>query len=216
MNVLPSESSNTPTVEHLWFLEKLCEPDDSLLEMDDANIVYYVAGYIGRTIAARNKCEFCKTCLVLAKAVDLELNEHDQPPAESDGNVDREDMRQLLDMADRGGLVAPTEFTFSLCIFAYLLYKQITANEELEQQFLTSSHHCNVYLEIVKHFAVQQNEFFVLAKCSKDHLFFVSVVRKLFNCIAKNVMRKVNSRSTSVSSQSARKIRKLTSKVLKK
>ena len=109
-------------------------------------------------------------------------------------------MRQLPDVADRGGLVAPTEFTF-LCEFTYLLCKQIAANEELEQRFLTSSHHCNVYLKIVKYFAAQQNEIFVLAGRSKGHLFFVSVVRKLFNCIAKNVMCKVNNRSISVSSQ---------------
>ena len=57
---------------------------------------------LARTIATTKKCEFCKTCMVLARTMDPELIKQDHPPEESNGNEDREDMLQLPDMADRG------------------------------------------------------------------------------------------------------------------
>ena len=72
-----------PSVDHLFFVDKLSEPDESSVETQDSSIVYYVAGYIGRSLAARNKCDSCKTHLVF-RAVDLELEDDDQPPVRSD------------------------------------------------------------------------------------------------------------------------------------
>ena len=87
-----------------WLVDTL---DASALHMDNVEaknlgLVFYVAGFIGKGISRANKCASCKVLLLGDKDIVFDREEHEHRDAAA---------RQLLELADRGGLTVPTEFT---------------------------------------------------------------------------------------------------------
>ena len=65
----------------------------------DANVTFFVSGYIGRSVGRRRKCKACK---------DILLVDHDNEIFLSD--YVPQDYMKLFDDADRGSLAVSTEF----------------------------------------------------------------------------------------------------------
>ena len=103
-----------------WLVDAL---DATALHMDDvgqedSNVIFYVAGFIGRSISRINKCASCKALLLEDREIDVDHDENETKNAA---------VRQLLELADRGGLTTPTEFTYFICSFAYMIFNHIVA-----------------------------------------------------------------------------------------
>ena len=64
--------------------------------MQRKNVIFYVAGYIGRSISRANRCDKCKSHL-LQHLPDNSIVEGD--------NID--DLESFIAIADRGGLSRP-------------------------------------------------------------------------------------------------------------
>ena len=68
-----------------------CFPSSS-----DANIFYYVSGYIARSIVRSTRCDYCK-----------------------------DSAATFLDAVNRGGLARPTDFTFSVTVHCWRVFEEI-------------------------------------------------------------------------------------------
>lgn len=181
----------------------------------DCSIVFYVAGFIGRSIATQNKCDSCRYLLIDKERTTLQF-ENDLPMA----NLSTEDveMRKLFDMANRGGLAAPTEYTMVACTLALSYYDQIS-NNVMNDFLKLSNHFASLRLAVIK--IISNCETFsslAHVKCTEKHALFDRIVRKLYNCCAKNLVKKVNWKffadaNSSVTTRTTRKIKKLISKI---
>ena len=119
--------------KYIWLAQSLTSEENLELSDDESTILYYVAGYVGRAIAARNECSVCQEILVQDSEFCFDYA--------SDAN----ESRKLLDMANRGGLVAPTEYVFLICTLTFLYYQQIISDDELKQKWLSVPDHLHVY-----------------------------------------------------------------------
>ena len=125
----------------------------------DTNVVYYVAGYIGCGVSRQLRCSNCKSCLV-ANALS------EEPDA-----VDLVDSkRTLLDMADRGGLAAPTEVAFSVCAIGYLCYYVLREHAILMKRLLLQINHRALYVVAVTK-VVQRELDIVEVSCTTMNVF---------------------------------------------
>ena len=80
---------------------------------NDANIAFYVNGFIGRSITRRRKCSSCKTMLL--KSEDIPPT----PQCESNQNP------KFFKLANRGGFSISKEFCFAITCLAVQYYTAI-------------------------------------------------------------------------------------------
>ena len=108
---------------------------------EDQNIVFYVSGYIGRSISKANHCEMCKKILIADQTVsiDTEPNTSDTP------DIAESDRRILFDLANRGALSAPTEYCFHICLTVYQYFLQVFNCHHLTKTFLACEEHENTF-----------------------------------------------------------------------
>ena len=97
--------------------------DYETVSEEEYGVIKYVAGAIGRSICRVRKCVDCKTCLVQDRLIDVEDAVED-PQA------------KLITLADRGGLVLPTELCFTFCVFIYAYYLKLSSDEGLFKKLL--------------------------------------------------------------------------------
>ena len=111
----------SPGVENfLWLENFLTEVTSDDLSENDANVAFFVSGYIGRSITRRRKCASCKELLIKSNEV---------PPIPASEIPEH---TKLLEMADRGGLSVPTEYCFAVTTLAVQYYTAIIANDSAE------------------------------------------------------------------------------------
>ena len=181
--------ANTSSPDVQWLVDAL---DATALHMDDIeeealNIIFYVAGLIGRGISQTNKCTSCKSLLLEDKEIEVD---HGKNKAK---NVT---VCLLLELADHDGLAAPTEFTFYLCTFSYMIFNQIGINSDLRKSFLSCKDHIAISVKAVsivgtKHSDIGMNSFTSIT-CDKNHTAFGLILQKFFSCFIKNVLKNLN------------------------
>ena len=112
--VIPSSSVPIPTPEDVNYItdELHVVSAGEGVSSEDQTIIFYVAGYIGRTVSHQRKCTSCQELLIFNTTDALELNVDESIKGD-------EDVRTLLEMANRGGLAKPTELTFTICVVIY-------------------------------------------------------------------------------------------------
>jgi len=171
----------------------------------DASILYFVSGYIARSVSRRRKCSSCKELLIM-KDEDPSVDEHlKNNPSE------------LLVMANRGGLCIPTEYCFALCSFASQLYAAISAEEEIRKKLLSTSNQRVAFVSAATKLAKESDTYNVLCvqTCLENHNNFDLILRICFNCFAKNELKRLNRVEIEAPAKMSRTIRKLTSKSAK-
>jgi hypothetical protein len=181
-------------------LEKIDLFNFEVIDTADLNVIFYVAGYIGRSLARENKCEKCKEVLLERKThEDVDLD------AESITELHQESKR-LLDMANRGGLSEPTDATFAIACVTFLCYDYIRNNS----QFLQLLKHRTTFVKAVQQRCESEDANFADFKCNATatHRLFSKIVFHMFNCFAKNLLKRLNDASGE-NVVTSRKIRKL-------
>ena len=84
--------------EVTWLADFLLSVSIDDILKNDANIAFYVSGYIGRNITRRHKCSSCKIMLVKSKDI--------SPPPQCESNQNA----KFFKLANCGGLSIPKEF----------------------------------------------------------------------------------------------------------
>jgi hypothetical protein len=183
------------------------EPSDS-----DRNIIFYVSGYIARSVVAATKCDYCREALISPKEMEpMELLN------EADNNAS-----MFLDNINRGGLVRPTDFVYLLALHCWRVFEEIW-NTALKMQFLTSSSHRQLFGKIMDRATFTEKYMHLVFGqniCSEGHDLQELVVRRFFNCVAKNFVRQLtntaNDHLRHLPPSKKRKIAKLTGSTMVK
>ena len=185
-----------------WLIDFLAAVNLDDLSEADANVTYFVSGYIGRSICRRRRCSACKDLLV-ANEETPQL--HKSVP---------EEHAQPFEMADRGGLSTPTEFCFATTCVAVQHYTAIMLDEATKLKLLAVKNQRSAFTSAISHVVMSQSFGRLLEqRCSAGHFNFKMIVESAFNCFAKNELKRLNSsKDAPPQLSSGRKIRKLNAK----
>jgi len=203
---MPMDSlENANTVEWVVVDDFIDNQLDNLEELSptDANVNYFVSGYIGRAICRKRKCVGCKELLLAEKENYLALNDHF--PA---------DCKHLFQETDRGGLAAPSEFCFAITTIAVQTYTAVSANADIKKSLLTSNNARKIFTTSLLQSAKSRPFFAPLCsqKCVNNHSNFDYIVQCAFNCFSRNELKRINSRKNDPPAKMSRTARKLNSK----
>jgi hypothetical protein len=174
----------------------------------DANVIFYVSGAMARSVVHITRCGYCKQELVdpdASQAVQLE-----------EDFIFNHGATKFLDDINRGGLTKPSEYTFMLAVHCWRVFEEINASPPLKSRLLAAECQRSLFVKIMDrvtdidslgHPLVSENY------CFKGHDLKSLLVQRLFNCFAKNAVRKLTSDANQSNQQPAkrRKIAKLSS-----
>ena len=163
------------------------------LSLPDA---YFIAGYIGRSIAKANRCPSCKSLLISDADRETEMDF---------------DVKHVFEMANRGGLSSPSEFCYAATAFPVHHYNHIITNERLKIRFLISSNSRSLFMNVLMTLAKKYDTTFFV-NCKDGHASFRRILEASFNCFAKNELKRLNISHGNRQETEARKLRKLSSK----
>ena len=172
---------------------------DNLTE-SDANVIFYVAGYIGRSVARQFKCCDCKMLLVTDDSFIEECPDTIIPSGS----------KQLFEMANRGGLAQPSDLCFLISAFGYLAYNVVCEHDK--SRFLLEKHHRLIFVKAVSDFVkrTSSDDICVSMRCVSEHSVIEPVLTRMYNCLAKNELKRMNAKED-LSASVTQKCRKLQS-----
>ncbi len=177
MNITGLISEEATEIDVDFIVESFTEESPDAMSDADSNVVYYVAGSLGRAVARQKKCEACKRALITDPIFSSEIENV------SDGDRDR-----LLNLANRGGLAKPTEYTMSVCAYGFLYLRQASESNVLFSRHLPYGH-SRCFTLAVEQF-LQRDQFTTLLtkyNCENGHALFRQSISELFNCISGNI-----------------------------
>jgi len=167
----------------------------------DLNIIYYISGYIARSVCRKTRCDHCSEAL---------SDSSDLPPMDFN-DVMPHAARTFFDSVNRGGLKTPTEFVFTLTVHCWKVYEEILAASDMKSQFLATENHRVLFYKIMDrascHHSVVEyglNNYM----CTHGHNLTQLVVQRFFNCVAKNLVSQLTT-AANVHSEPASKRRKI-------
>jgi hypothetical protein len=164
-------------------------------DASDANIVYYVSGYIARSVVRTTKCDHCKESLI--EADNLERPELDESLKYSAST--------FLDSINRGGLSRPTDFCFVTTVHCWRVYEEIRSSAELKSILLSATNQRSVFVSIMERAMVNDQLLIEDNCCTKGHDLKTLVTRRFFNCVAKNLAKELTASANPPSQQPAKK-----------
>ena len=166
----------------------------------DTSVTYYVSSYAGRSISRQRKCPSCKNLLVDS---DESVSIPDDMPSVA---------TNLIQAANRVGLSVPTEYCFGVCCFAVQLHNCILANKSARSKLLSAKNQRAAFIFAATKFA-ESNTYVVSAEqtCAQGHNNFVLTLQTIFNCFAKNELKRINQCTVAPPQKLAHTVRELQS-----
>jgi len=169
---------------------------------NDANIIFYVSGYMARSVIRTTKCDHCKESLITSDAME---------PLDTVDEFEYS-VSTFLDAVNRGGLHKPTDFTFLLALHCWRVFEEIKSSPDLLQKFLTATAHRALFCKVMDracciqtfgHMPIDSNV------CVAGHDLNRLLVERFFNCVAKNLVKDITAKANATSQQPAKKKRKI-------
>ncbi|QQP56622.1 Putative LOC100202460, partial [Caligus rogercresseyi] len=121
--------------------DNLCSESDVQLSGEEG-VVYYIGGYIARSLLKRTKCKSCSSLLAKNRSPpNLELLEDYE-----EGSSKKEEFCQLL---NRGGLVTPSDHVYLTCMHVLQLKAELFDDDYTQELFLASSFPRAVFVNIL-------------------------------------------------------------------
>lgn len=190
-------------------VDTLTLSDDFKPNANDSAILFYVSGYIVKSVMRSSHCDECRNMIVDDDDLDsLKIDsEHEYAAA------------TFFDAVNRGGLKKPTEFTFMTVACCWRIFQEIRANDDLTKKLLAADCHRRLFLKIFERLSgspLYEDFTPQICFCTGGHDFTTPIVFKFFNCVAKNFVNKLTSDASvksdsSQNSSKRRKIQKLSS-----
>ena len=105
--------------------ESISKVDD----LQDQNIIYYLAGYASRSIGKHLKCESCAALIIKDRnAPQILFDEANQDKAVDTGSFQMNDAdlrKQFIKKMDRGGLCYPTDLSYIISVHSWKFFSDI-------------------------------------------------------------------------------------------
>ena len=113
-------------------------------------------------------------------------------------------------MANRGGLVQPSDLCFLISAFGYLAYNVIC--EHVKSRFLLEKHHRIAFVKAVSEFVKHTScdDIRVSMRYHSEHSVIEPILTRMYNCLAKNELKRMNAKED-LSVSITKKCRKLQS-----
>ena len=96
---------------------------------------------------------------------------------------------------NKRGLSAQKQYCFAICALGVQIYSKLHSNDSIRKQFFCLNNQqvafVSVLTEVVKQNA-DQHEFLLNQTCNEGHCNFKAILQSLFNCFAKNELKRVN------------------------
>ena len=153
----------------------------------DNNIIFYVAGFVAKSLKKQLKCTECSNALGSNEEISIPQT-YNLP----------DDCDAFLNSINRGGLIKPSDIIFSLCIVSWKVYKLTMDNTDSKSYFLSCKSQRPVFVKCILIY-IKDNESYdgiLKATCILEHSFeeiVKGVAEKFFNVMAKNFVSEVNS-----------------------
>jgi hypothetical protein len=167
------------------------------LKDSEENILFYVAGYFSRSVKNVLKCLDCKELLIDS------TNSHIDVECEVDPSLpDEENEKRIsfINLANRGGLIFPSEFMFTACVLAWDLLQTICKNPDLSvvlfQPNLSSQKIFSLTFLSYLDSKAETRQKFTTFCCRGGHEqreTLGQVAKKIFNVFSKNIVSTQNS-----------------------
>ena len=143
-------------------ITEMLRPRPNHTDMTQMNAygVYYVAGFISKSV---KKAVICVACGgILGEGCALEMNIE---------NMIRENCQFFVDEINRGGLFKPSGLLYAICALAWDTYLQIMENTEAKSLFLLSKAQLSVSLNSVHGQAIGNTKYVDILQitCIKNH-----------------------------------------------
>ncbi len=189
--------------------------DLTALNVEDTNIVFYIAGCFARSLCKNLKCLHCIN--LLKKNDDIPEMRFET----ADSLLHEERKKDFIDQINRGGLCYPSDSVFMTCLHVWKFYHDIVSQSEAKEHMITASEPRKVFVHAFMTVCVDQEETNCLMsqECEDGHEFkkyFERLTYKMFNTFMKNVCAEKNSeihkgKKRSLNTSDSRKIKKLQS-----
>ena len=157
----------------------------------EETVVYYIAGFIARSVLKQTKCECCTE--LIAKDKTAPQIEIEDSGSESPFQKAKED---FLNSINRGGLVHPSDLVHLVCMQALHLRNELF-HGEIEKAFFETELQLEVFVDPLR--IKLDNTLELLSpldqECDDGHnfaSFIPNITAKFFNCLSKNVSAKAN------------------------
>ncbi len=170
------------------------EIEPCAMDGSDANVVNYVAGALVRSELNMRKCASCTEILrdagTLAPIPLRGLN--------SDGEEVEvcQDIRQFTLKINRGGLVAPSTLALGIGLKCWDVFNCINLSKDMQSDFLSSANQQLLFVLTVEGLLEEDSDFEEITvpslKCSGGHPCGRSLVKRFFNCFAKNWVKRLS------------------------
>ena len=184
------------------------------LSCEDENILYYVSGFVAKSVRKNLKCERCQDLLVSSLKT---------PTVQFSGEVSDEFVHEkdhFLKQLNRGGLCTPSDLCFVCCVHCWAFLGKIKQCKESFHSFLGLSNSASVFVtsfRLALEAEIETNEI-VDVQCDSGHDFqpiLNQISRKMFNICGKMIANELNdeiaaSKKRKKSSYSTVKERKIT------
>lgn len=191
------------------------DASNHLQSLEDNNILFYVAGYLARSMSKRITCNSCSQ--LISQGKETLVPAFDDERSES-GKSEQE---RFLLQVNRGGLSRPTDLLFVCCVHAYGMYNEIMVNEEAKKVILSAKYPREVFAEAFTSMAsaCPETASIIDVSCDQGHRYdqhSYEIVKRMFNFFGKNFANDMNSqirakKESKAQASAAAKIRKLQS-----
>jgi hypothetical protein len=178
---------------------------DSRPTASDANVIFYVSGFIARSVVRTTRCDDCREALI----------ETDQlEPIQMDEALNYT-AAAFLNSVNRGGLSRPTEYCFNATVNCWRAYEEIRSSADMKNKLLTATNQRTLFVKIMDR-AMTDGQMLVEDNCcTKGHDLKTLTTRRFFNCVAKNLAKELTAATNPPNERPAkkRKVSKLTSQL---
>ena len=194
-NVLPDSADGESTVvDNLADAISEATTDSEWPSSNDASIIFYISGAIARSIVQLTKCDHCREALI---------NPDTLEPFQLDEFLDYK-ASTFLDCINRGGLTRPSDYTFMVSVQCWQTFENIRNSTELKAKFLSSPCHRLLFTKIMDRLALDLYNY-----CAQNHDLKDLIVRRFFNCLAKNLVSELTNKACEIEHRSGKKKRKI-------
>ena len=141
-------------------MDRLSENIDNETLHTDNNIIFYVAGFIARSLKKRIKCE--ESSNILGRNEEISMPMIVDIP---------EDCDSFLNSINRGGLTKSSDLSFLSCIASWSVYKLIMDNNDSKSYFLSCKSQRAVFVKCLFIHIKDSNTYRDILKtsCMRDH-----------------------------------------------
>jgi hypothetical protein len=164
-------------------------------EKGEEGIVFFVSGYISRSLLKSVMCDGCVA--LLRKNEDIPSIEFEEDSSDGGGGESRAAKESYLAMINRGGLVTPSDLVNMACVHALQLKTIIFDSGDVQRVFLDSGSPRNVFVQCFMKLLHRESatQSIISQTCPDGHEFedFVpKIAVRVFNIFSKNFVSELN------------------------